>query len=289
MRRYRQTVEELVEALGGIEASWKDEHSDSVIRLIEAIPEKGAYAASDIAAMLDRDFQAAMTAIRLVLEMSKDEFEMALKAGLGSGGVGIKRYAKDGKAFISALLDMKILESLKTTVGKPVSWRDLLVERLKMGRGSAIKAQTRGRYLEQFSEDIVKRVFSRAAYDVRCRFTGAGGTSTEKADFAIPSKEEPRILIEAKAYGATGSKQTDILGDIARIVGQKRSDTHLLLVTDGITWKMRLNDLRKLVEMQNTGLIARIYTRRMARELESDLNQLRLDHSLRGGKGDSTT
>ena len=68
-------------------------------------------------------------------------------------------------------------------------------------------------------------------YDTRCRFIGATGLSTEKADFAIPNREDPRILIEVKGYGATGSKQTDILGDIERIANQKRSDTHLLLST----------------------------------------------------------
>ena len=86
--------------------------------------------------------------------------------------------------------------------------------------------------------------------------------------------------IECKAYGATGSKQTDILGDIERIVAQKRSDTHLLLIADGITWKQRMNDLRKLVDLQNRGHIARIYTQKMASELEADFRQLRKDHSL---------
>lgn len=118
------------------------------------------------------------------------------------------------------------------------------------------------RALEDFVETLVREVFGEG-YDARCRFVGAKGTSTEKADFAIPSRSDPQILIEVKAYGATGSKQTDVLGDIARIVEQKRHDTDLLFVTDGVTWKERDSDLRKLVEMQNEGRIARIYTRRM--------------------------
>src|SRR5439155_25952635 len=109
---------------------------------------------------------------------------------------------------------------------------------------------------------IVSRVFQDVGYDVRCRFVGSRGVSTEKADFAIPSKRDPGILIESKAYGATGSKQTDILGEMSRIVEEKRHDTHLLLVTDGITWRSRVNDLRKLVTLQNEGKIARIYTQR---------------------------
>lgn len=166
------------------------------------------------------------------------------------------------------------MESLAELAQKPVTWRDVLIERLKAGRGSAIKGQARGRSLEFSIEEIVLRIFG-TSYDARCRFVGARGTSTEKADFAIPSKNDPRILIEAKAYGATGSKQTDVLGDFARIIAEKRQDTILLLVTDGVTWQSRLNDLRKLVAMQNQGLIYRIYTKSLLHLLDEDLQQLK--------------
>lgn len=101
-------------------------------------------------------------------------------------------------------------------------------------------------------------MFGENGFDTRCRFVGSSGLETEKTDFAIPNKDDPRILIECKAYGATGSKQTDVLGDIERIVLQKRPDTQLLLVTDGMTWTLRMNDLRKLIDWQNTGKITRI-------------------------------
>lgn len=54
-------------------------------------------------------------------------------------------------------------------------------------------------------------------------------------------------MIEAKSCGATGSKQTDVIGDIQRIASQKRDDTALLVVTDGITWNDRGIDLRKKI------------------------------------------
>lgn len=185
------------------------------------------------------------------------------------------------------MLDLGLTGELQKIVTTPVSWRDFLIERLKTGRGSAIKGQKRGRSLENWVEGVVREVFSKIGYDVRCRFVGAGGVSTEKADFAIPSMKDPRILIEVKAYGATGSKQTDILGDITRIVEEKRNDTHLLLVTDGTIWTERQSDLKSLVRMQNKGLIARIYTRNMGSDLETDLMQLRQDHSLSETEGET--
>ncbi len=280
MQRYRQTVDELINSLSPIKVSWQDKHAETVMGIIAAIPEKPAYSRADIAPILEQDFEPGLTAIRLVLDVSKDELGIALKRILGDGGVGVTRFNADKDAYVGALEQLGVITSMENLLGTPVSWRDILVERLKSGRGSAIKGQARGRFLEDFTEEIVKSVFSGVGYHTRCRFIGSGEAITEKADFAIPSKEDPRILIEVKAYGATGSKQTDVLGDIARIAEQKRHDTHLLLVTDGETWATRINDLRKLVDMQNQGVIARIYTQKMAGDLATDLRQLRRDHAL---------
>ena len=280
MRRYRQTLEEILAVLSAIESTWMDEHSAAVIQAITAFPEKPRYTSEDIVSVLEPDFEAGLTAIRLFLGFSKDEFGIVLHEAMGKGGAGVTRFRKDRERFLQGIENLGVLETIAGVVNKPVGWRDILVERLKYGRGSAIKGQKRGALLEDFAEVIVKTVFGEGCYDTRCRFVGATGLSTEKADFAIPNKEDPRILIEVKGYGATGSKQTDILGDIERIVNQKRPDTHLLLVTDGVTWRSRQSDLSKLIDWQNTGRIARIYTQLMAAELETDLRQLRLDHSL---------
>ena len=227
------------------------------------------------------DFEVAFTTIRLVLGLAKDEYVIRLKSCLdGTGGIGVNRFRREPDAYLDAIESLGILTSLTDLVNRPFDWRDILTERLRFGRGSAIKGQKRGRALEDATEEIIVRVFGPGNYDTRCRFVGATGEGTEKADFAIPSKEDPRILIECKGYGSTGSKQTDVLGDIERVVSKKRSDTHLLLVADGLSWKERMNDLRRLVGWQNTGKITRIYTQSMAKDLERDLEQLKRDHSL---------
>lgn len=280
MKRYRQTVEDILARVSDIETSWKDDHSEAVVRLIARLPQKDEYCTEDVERLLENDFHAGVTVVRLVLGLSKDEFTVAMRAALGPGGAGVTRFRKDRQAFLRAIDSLQVAPALSDLVNTPISWRTILIERLRFGRGSAIKGQRRGRSLEDFTERVVRRVFSDVGYDTRCRFLGSTGTSTEKADFAIPNKDDARILIESKGYGATGSKQSDILGDIEKIDAQKRHDTHLLLVTDGVTWQRRVNDLRKLVEMQNQGRIARIYTQSMVDELEEDLRDLRRDHSL---------
>lgn len=280
MKRVRQTFDEIVDKLSAIEAEWKDEFAEKVIRLLHTFPIKSSYGLPDVIAVLKKDFDAGLTVCRLFLDMSKDEFISALRAAMGGKGIGITEFRIDPNRYAKGLNALGILSAIKGHVGRPTKWTDVLIERLKSGRGSAIKGQTRAKFLEDFTEGLVRTVFGKGNYYMRCQFVGKTGTSKEKIDFAIPSREGARILIEAKAYGATGSKQTDVLGDINRIVVEKRHDTTLLFVTDGVSWKERANDLRKLLKMQNEGYIYRIYTTVMAPDLQRDLRQLKAHHGL---------
>ena len=81
-------------------------------------------------------------------------------------------------------------------------------------------------------------------------------------------------------HAATGSKMTDVIGDIEKIIAAKRPDTALLFFTDGLTWKQRRSDLKRIVEYQNAGDIARIYTYAMAEQFEADLRQLKAENHL---------
>ena len=285
MERQRQSLEEILGKLSRLDASWEDDHARAVIASLSSIPDGGPYQEEHIQAVLDQDFDAGRTAVRLVLDLSKDEFEADLRERLGGGGTGITRYRLDAKELLAALRELGLFDKLEALANSPVTWRDILVERLKSGRGSATKGQARGRFLEDFTESTVLEVFGERNYDKRCRFIGASGSSTEKADFAIPSRRDANILIEVKAYGATGSKQTDILGDVSRIVEQKRRDTQFLLVTDGMSWHQRSSDLEKLIEFQNRGDIGRIYTMEMHPELKQDLESLRRSYNIPGTKG----
>jgi len=280
MKRHRQTFAEIESSLMPVEATWMDQHAEDVIKFLRKIPSRKRYTCEEVGPLLEKHFETATTSIRLFLDLSKDDFTQRMRDALGEGGIGILRYKKEPKIYLSALEALGLPEAMTTAVNQKTHWSDILVERLKGGRGSAIKGQTRGRGMEDFVERIVLKVFQKQQVAVRCRFAGAKGQSDEKADFAIPGAKDPSILIEVKAYGATGSKQTDVLGDIARIVDQKRHDTDLLLVTDGITWRQRPSDLKKLVALQNEGKITKIYTKSMEQELHDDLLTLRAENGL---------
>ncbi len=259
MKRIAQKKEDLLGSMSALDVDWKDQHIVDVEALFALIHSGVEIDAELIKEILKAHFQAAKTLIRSFLALSKDEFDLKLDSLLD--GNGLRKFQENEDLFVQSLLELGIIEEIKNSIGKQYTWKDIVLERLRSGRVSAIKGMKRGRGLEDEIEKIIKDVFGEGGYSVRGRFVGKSGLSTEKSDFAIPSNENPCILIEAKAYGVTGSKQTDIIGDVSRIVMEKRRDTKSILVTDGATLVRRESDLSKLVKLQNDGEIDRIYTR----------------------------
>jgi hypothetical protein len=264
-----------------LETDWKDDFAQRVLTVLQNIGDSSEVDHRQLIALLRLDFDATSTILRLFLEMSKDEYNGIIRGlfeGDGGDGSGYRRFISDPECYVKILDHLLIRQRMAETLSRQYTWRDIIAERLKSGRGSAIKGQKRGRALENFVEGIVKGVFP--SYSIRGRFSGLDGLSSEKADFAIPSNENPEIIIEVKGYGATGSKQTDVIGDISRIINEKRHDTTFLLVTDGISWRARQSDFRKLVAFQNNGYIYRIYTKSMVDVLRKDLMALRQERNV---------
>ncbi len=273
MKRVSQDLEDVVANLSPLNVDWLDDIASNVITKLAALPKRVAYDREDIRSLLNDDFTEGVLCARLFLGLSKDTMEAELRRLLPAGGSGIKRFRAEPEAFLDALEALDLSSAMTAAVNTTPIWSDVLIERLRSGRGSAISGQRRGRGLEDFTEAFVRDVFG-TAYETRCTFIGAGG-KTAKCDFAIPNKDQPLIVIESKGYGATGSKMSDIIGDLDAIIEAKRHDTALLFVTDGITWNARRSDLRKIVDRQNKGEISRIYTSKMGEQLRADLMTLK--------------
>jgi hypothetical protein len=83
-------------------------------------------------------------------------------------------YRADSAAFIEDLLSTGLLEAMAEEANRKRHWSDVLVERLRSGRGSAIAGQKRGRSVEDFAEAIVTKVFG-TEFQTRCMFAGPRG------------------------------------------------------------------------------------------------------------------
>jgi hypothetical protein len=272
-----QKLEDILTSLRPLIVDWKDETACRVIDFLNSFPANKDYTINDIKALLDRNFEDGMLICRLFLGYSKDQFTSILKDALGGGSIGISRYKGNPQKFLETLDAIGLLETMRTQINRKPHWSDTLVERLRSGRGSAISGQRRGRDVEDFAEKIVQKVFG-DKFDKRCTFTGP--RKQAKCDFAITSRVSPCIVIEAKGYGATGSKMTDVIGDIEKIIAAKRPDTSFLFFTDGLTWRERQSDLRTIVDYQNNGDVTRIYTFGMAEQFEVDLQLLKKEYKL---------
>jgi hypothetical protein len=277
MKRIRQTFEDISASLTNLEVDWmEDPHAGAVIKALQSLPTGRKVTRADVIKLLENDFRVGSTVLRLFLDFSKDEYtRITAELFKDTDGAGVTNFRSDPVAYVAKLEETQILERMSAEVNRPPEWFDRLVGLFQGGWGSAVKGQLRGRMLEDFTEGILRKVFPPEQIIPRCQFLGANGLSSEKADFAIPSADDALILIEVKAFNATGSKQTDVLGDIFRIVEQKRDDTAFILVTDGISWKARSSDLRKIIQLQNQGKIRKIYTMAMAKEFEADLKSLK--------------
>lgn len=279
MKVVDQDLDTLLASLGPLDVEWMDEVAANTIAHLTALERKPAYGRTDIEGLFSDSFDEGLLCVRLFLALSADQMRAALTAELGAGGIGRKRYDAERAAFVDALERLGLPEKMAATVNHVPVWSDVLVERLRSGRGSAISGQRRGRGLEDFVESLIKEVFGEGGYQTRGSFVGEQG-KTAKFDFAIPDRMRPRILLEVKGYGATGSKMTDVIGDLDAIIEAMRRDTTLLFFTDGLTWKSRTSDFKKIVERQNEGKIARIYTTGMREQFLEDLRVLKTETSI---------
>lgn len=187
-------------------------------------------------------YEHAMDVFRLVMAQSQEAFVSDLTAADDDGPgsfVGWRSWARRHPDLAAnALLEIGLVEELKAQIHRDWTLEDVLTERYRLGRGRAIAGQARGRALEDVVQTILETVG--ASFERGVTFTGVSGV-TAKADFAIPDRTNVKIVIEVKAFEATGSKQTDVIGDIGKIGAAKGSQRYFFIVTDGRGWLRRVS------------------------------------------------
>lgn len=265
MPRVKQDLDTILKSLQSLAIpEWQDDVAFRVIDKLAKFPVKEQYQREDLQEILqnaitqtrllkqlnrerrrngeppskESPFDEILLILRLFLGLSSDPFKAELTKQLGPGGINIERYISNREAYLDALVSLKVLEAISTEVNRQLTWTDILVERLRAGRGRAVSGIKRGTLVESKAEEIVKTVFP-GRYQLRCDFL-CKDNKTAKCDIAIPNARDAHIVIESKGFEATGSKQTDVIGDVERIIKDKRNDTTFLLFTDGVSWRCAL-------------------------------------------------
>jgi hypothetical protein len=276
----RITLEELIEQIERIPAEWLDDVAEKVTDTISVVVEEIEHTSelrqSTIVTLLQRD-EYTLDVFRLFLDLSQDTLANEINArGIGGRFSSIRSKAHEHAPVIAAtLVDLGLLDTIEAHRIREWTLQDILLERYKQMRGRAIRGQQRGAALEESVQSVLDQLQAEYSltYDSHGNFINRSGQEA-KADFMVPSREQPSIVIEVKAYEATGSKLTDVLGDILKILQVKDPNTHFIFVTDGIGWFRRLSDLRKIVEYHHKGDIDMIYTRETVPQLRSYIPEL---------------
>lgn len=258
-------LEVLSNSLIELPSTWMD---DTAIQLLEEIELEVPYLRSLGRPMNSKELEVRLSEnpvfvdlCRLFLGEGQDPVANKLREPLGLRSLTwdrVRRIArKNPHEMAKALSSLGVPETIFDHVSKEWQVEDILIDRYRLMRGRAIQGQVRGHNLEAKVEAILES--KNIPFEARVTFTGKRGI-TAKCDIAIPSRTHPKIVIEVKAFESTGSKLTDFLGDVRKILEAKESQMYFLIVTDGRGWHNRLSDLRKLVEFQNAKDIDMIYS-----------------------------
>jgi hypothetical protein len=275
----RIEIQSFLPKIVALAGDWMDDQAvalmDEVHRSIRRLRKlKKTLVAEDIEVML-RDNGMFLDVCRLFLGKGQESVAHLLSEKLnirGAAWSALRRLAtKDPGRMAAALVEIGIPNVAAEQLNQKWAIEDVLIDRYKMSRGRAIAGQKRGRGLEDDLEKALKGID--VPYEGRVTFVGLRG-STAKCDFAIPTRNDPKIVIEAKGFEATGSKLTDFLGDVLKIGQAKKYHMYFFVVTDGRGWHNRHSDLQRLIDFQNEGLVDMIYTRSELPRLASDVRQI---------------
>ena len=273
------TVEKLLEQLKRIPAEWLDEDGQRVHEAIPMVLDRldDLELSGDLIRTMLMEDPYSLDVFRLFIDMSQDVLANEMKAGGVKGDfTSIRGKCKrNADRIADVLIDLGLLDIIKARRAQVWTLQDVLWDRYSHMRGRAIADQKRGAALEDSVENILKELQTELSlpYYRGGNFISASGKQA-KADFTVPSREKPKIIIEAKGYEATGSKLTDVLGDILKVLEAKDDDAHYFFVTDGIGWYRRLSDLKKIVEHHHRGDIEMIYTTATLKEMKEAIRSI---------------
>lgn len=213
--------------------------------------------------IIDRDSLAAWAFARpkgiytlgLAVGLSQEKLRNLLKAEFDTSSWA--KVARDTPDDLIAWLDTEfdVVASLRSQVGRSYSMGDVLAAR-GTSRQTAARAGAAGRLIEDQVEAIVQDL--QLPYEMRGRFTGRNG-ETGPADLAIPSFDAAVITVACKGFDSTGSKLTAAVTEVQEMAQVRFAHQYVFAVVDGIGWRSRQGDFRRMYALLEAGRIDGLY------------------------------
>lgn len=206
-------------------------------------------------------------ALGLAVGLSQEKLKNDLKHAFGtSGWVSLARSSPaELVAHLDAAYDLVALLRRQRT--RTYGFGDLLVARGGT-RTVAAAAGVAGRRVEDDIEAVALELG--LPYETRTRFTGRNGR-TAPCDLAVPDGSSAVLVVAAKGFDSTGSKLSDAVREVSEMAEVRRPQQYVMAVIDGIGWKSRTQDLRRLHELWESGQIDGMYTLQSLPDFRRDL------------------
>lgn len=265
------TFSEYLDSLGPLTT-----HSDPTVTTPEAIGIKaaaGSLAAlpgvtADALALWAAEHPQSVNVLGLVVGLSQEKLKNILKHTMGtSGWVKLARERPDEliRTLDNAFDLVRLVSEQRAAT---YDFGDILVARAGT-RQTAAAAGASGRRVEDEIEAIARGLG--LPYQTRTRFTGRD-RRTAPCDLVIPSGSIAEIAVAAKGFDSTGSKLTDAVREIEEMADVRLARQFIMVVVDGIGWKNRLKDLRRIYALWERNQIDGMYTLSTLRSFRTDLH-----------------
>lgn len=209
----------------------------------------------------------------LAVGLSREKLKNALRHGLGT--TGWVTVARTRSVDLITMLDTgyDLLRLLHVQLRRRYGFADVLVARAGT-RVTAVGGQASGRKVEDEIAAIAEDLG--LSYVSRSRFTGRD-RRTAPADLIVPDDANAAIVVAAKGFDSTGSKLTDAVREIEEMADVRLPRQFVFAVIDGIGWKQRQADLRRIHELWTRQQIDGMYTLASLDQFRADLeNSARL-------------
>lgn len=169
-------------------------------------------------------------------------------------------------------VDFDLLRLLIVQLTREYELGDVLVARAG-SRVTATQAGQSGRKVEDEIEAIAADLG--LPYETRTRFTGRSGRSAP-CDLVVPDSGDAQIVVAAKGFDSTGSKLTDAVREIEEMAEIRLPRQFVIAVIDGIGWKSRKADLRRIHALWQIRQIDGMYTLATLDQFRNDLEEAAL-------------
>lgn len=207
-------------------------------------------------------------ALGLAAGLSQEALKNLLKHRLETSG-WITLARRRPAELIEALDEERaLIAELEAQRARTYTFGDVLVARAS-SRQSAGTAIAGGRAVEDAIEKVVRELG--LPHELRTQFEGRASRRAP-CDLAIPAGGgAAKIVCAAKGFDSTGSKLTDAVREIEAMAEVRLPSQFVFAVVDGIGWKSRKADLRRIFDLLSSHSIDGLYTLALLDTFAADL------------------